>query len=456
VLLEADAVVIWQVTQEGGSYFGWAVSELADVDGDGVTDAITSDPFAGGYAGQVVVLSGRDGSVRLRIPGEPGALEGYGIADAGDLDGDGLHDVASGAPGASAVHVWSGYNGALLATFTGVPGEDLGAAVARAGDLDRDGVPDLVAGAESANVDAGRVYAFSGATGAPLWVVEGSPGEHLGSGAGYVGDTDGDGVPDLAVGARTAGEGGEVRLLSGADGATRFTWGDPDGGGALGQFFVAGVGDLDGDSIPDVYGGDYANPALGRATGRAFVWSGWDGATLFTFTGEPAGDGLGPGRGAGDVDGDGIPDLAIGAWRSSAGAPEAGRVTVLSGADGSALRTYTSAEAGEHFGFDAVGVGDADGDGAIDLLVSAATGQRVYLVGSPAPAEPPPTTDPVDPADPAERGCGCGSGRSALLVALYGLIPRRRSSSFATVAASIARASSVSDSTSAPPSRTRR
>ena len=93
-----------------------------------------------------------------------------------------------------------------------------------------------------------------------------------------------------------------------------------------------------------------------------------------------AGDGIGPGREAGDVDRDGLVDLAIGSWISNDGAPTAGQVEIYSGKDGSLLRRLTSTTAGENFGFDAVGLGDLDGDRVPDLVVSAATGERVYLI----------------------------------------------------------------------------
>jgi hypothetical protein len=126
--------------------------------------------------------------------------------------------------------------------------------------------------------------------------------------------------------------------------------------------------------VPDVYVGDYADSA---GSGRPVVLSGSDGSEVFARPGTP-GAGAGPGRGAGDVNGDGFEDLAIGHY--GFGADDAGRLEVRSGADGSLLRTVTSTTPGESFGFDAVGIGDVNDDGRPDLLVSAAAGETVYVI----------------------------------------------------------------------------
>jgi hypothetical protein len=89
---------------------------------------------------------------------------------------------------------------------------------------------------------------------------------------------------------------------------------------------------------------------------------------------------MGPGRGAGDVNGDGRPDLIVGSYTSSAGAPQAGKVQIFSGADGSLLRTLTSTVENDQLGFDAVGLGDTNHDGLPDELISAANGNHVYIV----------------------------------------------------------------------------
>jgi hypothetical protein len=72
------------------------------------------------------------------------------------------------------------------------------------------------------------------------------------------------------------------------------------------------------------------------------------------------------------VNGDGVADLVIGSWQYSGAAWSAGRARVISGKDGSVLQTITSRTPGDTFGFDAVGIGDVDGDGMTDYLVTAA------------------------------------------------------------------------------------
>jgi hypothetical protein len=219
-------------------------------------------------------------------------------------------------------------------------------------------------------VDGGRgaAYVFSGRTYKLLRRIDGPvAGGSFGSGV--------DGTrsrrPELIVGAYT--EPG-VHVFS----TTRelFSLAPPPAPGAFGQFFVAGVGRVDGDRTPDIYAADYA--AM-NSSGYAAVYSGRDGSVIHAWTGGP-GDGMGPGREAGDVDRDHRDDLAVGSYTSSYGAPGGGHVVVRSGRSGGVLRTITSTTAGENLGFDAVGVGDVDRDRRIDLLLSAATGATVYLV----------------------------------------------------------------------------
>jgi hypothetical protein len=393
----------WVGSQPGEGY-GWAVSEVGDLDGDHAQDAIIGAPFytnGGANAGHVDVRSSRSGLVLASFFGQPGEFLGYAIADAGDVDGDGTHDVIVGAPqgslfcdgtetGAGYAYVRSGATGAVLRTLAGSAARGhFGAAVASAGDVNGDGHADLLVGApcDGANgAESGAAYVVSGATGQTLYAVAGrSAGDHFGIGTAPVGgDLNRDGVADLLIGATDAGTAarGVVYSISGRDGVVlRQLTGDSTTTD-LGWFFVAGVGDLDRDGVTDIYAGDFDAGAHQSFRGRAFVFSGATGKKIYVFTGPTINAGAGPGRSAGDVDGDGVPDVVVGSYTDSEGASFAGRIDIYSGRTGRSLRTYISTVAGENLGFDAVGLGDVTGDGRPELLASAASADTVYLLPS--------------------------------------------------------------------------
>ncbi|HSK51924.1 MAG TPA: FG-GAP-like repeat-containing protein [Clostridia bacterium] len=384
-----DVDVIAEVHGDAASgFFGWAVAELRDVDADGATDFILSDP-ARSTGGLAAVYSGATGAELWTVERPGPNLYGYSIADAGDTNRDGTSDVLVGdISGNGSVELLSGADGSLLHRFAGLAaGDRMGTAVAGAGDVDGDGAADLLIGAggvDTANgIDSGRVHVFSGDDHALIRAIDGpAPGEAFGSGTDLAGDLDVDGRPDFVVGARHADPkgNGAAYAVSSATGGILWRFTAPKTGEDLGSFFVAGLEDIDGDGTADVYAGDYADRAHGQGTGRAFVLSGADGTPIHTWTGYRNKEGVGPGREAGDVDGDGVQDLAVGHYTSSDGGRGAGKVVIFSGATGDALRTITSTTPRENLGFDTVGLGDVNGDGLPDLLVSAATGQAVYVI----------------------------------------------------------------------------
>jgi hypothetical protein len=186
-------------------------------------------------------------------------------------------------------------------------------------------------------------------------------------------------------------------VYDGRDSVPRFTFEGDSTSAALAGMFVSVAGDVDGDGEEDVYLSDWADAARGPATGRIHVLSGRDGHRILALTGENAGDGFGTcAARLGDVDGDGRADLVVGAWQFAGSAVSGGKIYLYSGRDGSLLRTWTGRVPGETLGFDAVGIGDVDGDGAIDLLVTSAWSSvrgshsgRVFILSgatSPRPA----------------------------------------------------------------------
>lgn len=370
-------------TFTGTGTFGWALADLQDIDGDGVTDLIISAPVANVCR----VYSGASGSlIHDLIPSPTGGRFGQAIADAGDVDNDGVHDIIVGAnlsgTGGRAF-VFSGADGSLMHTFAGEASDDnFGYGVAGAGDVNSDNHADLLVGAPNYDAvfsNAGRAYIFSGIDGTLIRSIDGEDSFDLfGRGTGGTGDIDGDGIGDQIVGAPGAGPTsiGKAYVYSGGDGSLIFSTDADAGASAYGEFFVAGAGDVNNDGTRDVYVADYA---ANGGRGKAYVYSGVGGTTLYTFGGGN-GEGVGPGRAAGDVNGDGYNDLIIGHWTSSTGAFNAGKVRIRSGADGTVLRTITSTTAGENLGFDAIGIGDVNGDNAIDFALSAASQNRVYVI----------------------------------------------------------------------------
>ncbi|MDX1420067.1 MAG: FG-GAP-like repeat-containing protein [Rubricoccaceae bacterium] len=267
-----------------------------------------------------------------------------------------------------------------------------GAAVAGVGDLDGDGAADLLVGAPFEDggglLDAGRAYVYSGATGAQRFVLTSPQATFLGNfgdGALGPGDLNGDGVPDLLVaasGETPAGQpayAGRVHALSGADGTALYagTSTTPSEFGGYGAS-LALAGDLDGDGVTDVFVGAPTEDVDGMSSvGRAYAFSGADGAPIRTYT-SPTPEALGrfgaSVAGAGDLDGDGVPDLLVGTVVEDDGdLPFAGRAHLLSGATGARLFTFASPDAQEGGLFGSVVAGGADlsGDGVPDLLLGA-------------------------------------------------------------------------------------
>jgi len=383
--------------EASGDQFGWIARSIGDVDHDKVADFVTSAPTktikGAENAGRVYVYSSKSGKQLWSADGNAGDQLGTGVESAGDTNKDGIPDVIAAGPNNDVAYIYSGNDGRVLRTFKGEQhGDSFGQHVSGAGDVDHDGYADVIIGApgnKAGGDRAGRAYVYSGKDGHLLLTLTGTAGDGLGSTvAGWAGKDS----MFLVIGAPGAGpkHTGRTYVYDTLSQKPKFTIESDDTGAGLGMMFVSVLGDVDGDKVPDIYASDWANAAKGRSTGRIYVHSGKTGARLFTLTGETAGEGFGTSASqAGDLDHDGHADLAVGAWQYAAAAPSGGRIYIYSGKDGHLLKTITDRVPGDTLGFDSVGIGDVDGDGVIDLLITAAWSDvrgfhsgRVFIVSS--------------------------------------------------------------------------
>lgn len=312
-----------------GDYAGQGVAAAGDVNGDGLQDALVGadgNDLGGNGGGKAYLLYGPleagvrlladegttfvgTGPVGLQGPppphGAPASGDGAGRAiDAGaDFDGDGLADLALGLNGndlggadAGAVAVFfgpieAGEHAAVDAPVLYLGSADhplLGDEVAFVGDLDRDGRADLIT---TSNMDdAGTVWVLPGhGTAGQIPVSDAyarltgpSAGEQAGYGMAGGGDFDGDGEPDLAIGApfqdEVAADAGRIYLVRGpfTPGATALSteqvWTGVEEMDYAGRSVA--MGDGDGDGLADVAWGSYFNDAAGYFAGSACVGRG--------------------------------------------------------------------------------------------------------------------------------------------------------------------------------------
>jgi hypothetical protein len=373
--------------------FGISVSDAGDVNGDGTPDLIVGHPNRDNPdddfsypAGAAHVFSGVDGSLLYTFYGtSPEGRFGYSVSGAGDTDGDGFDDLVVGAPyhgyGASftgLARVFSGRDGSVLFTSYGDSlADQLGHAVSEAGDVDDDGFDDIIVGAPGDDVQgdaSGSARVISGVNGAVIHTFNGLwEDDQLGRSVGSVGDVDQDGHDDLIVGTiRDQATGlywGNARVFSGADASLLFAPVGDDGWDNFG-ISVSGAGDVNGDAVPDFIVGDNLD-ATGGVLGSATVFSGQDGSILHIFSGNGIWDGFGESvSGAGDVDGDGFDDLVVGA-RNEDVVPGQGTgfARVYSGLDGSVLMTVKGASYNDALGTSVSGAGDVDGDGLDEVII---------------------------------------------------------------------------------------
>jgi len=366
-----------------GAWFGSAVAGAGDVNGDGYDDVIigASRYYNGqGNEGAAFVYFGSaaglaDTAAWSAESNQSGARLGWAVASAGDVNGDGYSDVIVGAVsyqngegGEGASFVWLG-----SASGLGAPGTPsnadwaaegnqwnayFGVAVAAAGDVNGDGYDDIIVGAtgyQNGTISVGRVFAYYGsATGLSAtagWTAAADRGASaLGLSVAAAGDVNGDSYADVIVG--EADYSGDQRregralvyLGSGSGLAATAVWtteGDQDQS-YLGTS-VACAGDVNGDGFSDVIAGAPASEGTVDAKARALVFYGSPAgpASISTWTLEGASANAAFGSsvaGAGDVNGDGYSDVAVGAFAFANGEALEGAAFLYYGSGGRSTR----------------------------------------------------------------------------------------------------------------------
>ncbi|GAB6141325.1 hypothetical protein JCM14076_20540 [Methylosoma difficile] len=310
-------------------------------------------------------------------------------------------------------------------------------------DLNGDLIPDLIIGAPGDDdklSNAGRIFVVfgqsSGGTTGQLAVdlgnneiiIDGINANDLsGASVGSVADLNGDGLAEILIGAPTKENGALVDA-----GAAFVVWGesaggsgsgidlgDPASGAGNGKGFVirgeaagdhagqviTSINSLNGDAKADILVGAAGNDAGGVDAGAAYVVWGKaaDGAVNlsnvatgtggFRIMGQNAGDGAGQALAKlGDVNGDGLADILVGAMGNDAGGSNAGAAYVVFGKstgtgvdlDNVALGTggfrITGSAANENAGAAVTGLGDVNGDGISDMLIGASGSGKAYVV----------------------------------------------------------------------------
>lgn len=365
-----------------------------------------------------MLAAGKDGAATLLAPRPEASTThfGYALANMGDLNGDGVADLAVGTPfedgdfnnllkgfgppqNVGKVYLISGANLAVIRElndpeFQHIQGRmfggQFGTSVAALGDLTHDGVAEILVGVphhvvpvdDVDEINAGEAFVFDGKTGALLFTLL-DPTTEEGARFGYavagLGDIDGDGVPDMAVGVPKKNVGGDedkpeevkvadaglVYLFSGADGHLIRALNPPldDGIGANGRF---------GTSVAS--GGDDQQRVLVGAPGRrrAYVYNGRTGVLLLVLIGPDVeklpsfGAAVAGGK---DVNNDGTPDFAV-------GAPLVNNLTggayVFNGTNGKLLYKLPAGKnPSAKFGTSVALTDDLTGDGRPDVLVGA-------------------------------------------------------------------------------------
>jgi hypothetical protein len=301
---------------------------IPDFNGDGFADIAVASNAVPGLPGTVHVYHGSTlgppstPSRTLTGAGGAGGYFGAGVVSAGDVNGDGFGDLLVGAPGIARAYVYYGSPSGLPSLPSAILGEAsgvFGRGLAALGDTNGDGYADLLVGGDGGPGYPPYAHVFLGsASGPPASPTVTLVGPASGGYFGYTmsgGDVNGDGLGDAIIGAYADAGGGRVYVYHGAaglglSGLPDVTLVAPVSGGTFG-WSVAHAGDIDGDGYGDVAVG---NPNAG--SGRLYIYNGSGVGLPVTpsVTRSAPADGTAAGFGVfvahgGDVNHDGYADL---------------------------------------------------------------------------------------------------------------------------------------------------
>jgi hypothetical protein len=395
-------------------------------------------------------LNGANGFALLEASAWYGSC--WSVSGAGDINGDGISDMLVGGSSINnntgAAYVVFGQKSAWSATFSlsnlngvngfmlmgGIVGDSIGSPVSSAGDINGDGIADILVGARVNNINNfGAVYvvfgqksgwpatlALSSLDGTNGFTMMGiSAGDGIGSSVSSAGDINGDGIADILLGAPFAnnragatyvvfGQRGvwpATLSLSSLNGANGFTLTGINAGdvGDLSGSSVSSAGDINGDGIADILlGAPGANNLAGVTYvvfGQRGIWpatlslSSLNGANGFKLMGGNADDESGGAviSSAGDINGDGIADILVGAPGANVIYAVFGQKSVwpatlllssLNGVNGFMLMGSVDGTIGSSMS----SAGDVNDDGIADILVGESSGSTTYVVfGHPSP-----------------------------------------------------------------------
>ncbi|MFI5316756.1 MAG: FG-GAP-like repeat-containing protein [Myxococcota bacterium] len=424
---------VWIQTGDDLSSFGGAVANAGDLNGDGFADVIVGAPddsTAGSGAGAVFIFHGSASGVSVAgancylssVPSQycefgasASARFGASVATAGDLNGDGYADAVLGMPGWSnplggigAVEFLYGradgnYVLAVSEQLMSSEPAAMGNAVATAGDTDGDGFSEVivgVAGHSNGQTNEGLASVYRGSGNPPQtstgWNFTLANAARAGDSIAMA-DVNGDGRADIIIGAPLF-DGGQTDegavFVFDTPQSVLFSAPPPTTSTAIRSYFgsvaseqfgqsVANAGDVNNDGFEDLIVGA---PGISHAYLYDGSASGLPATPTQDLAGPNAASRFGQSvAGAGDVNGDGLADVVIGAPldETTGALADEGIVRLYLGGGGGLLPSTWSAhsgQAGAQLGAAVAGVGDVNRDGYSDVLVGA-PGLTVSLGG---------------------------------------------------------------------------